>query len=100
MYFNCKTTLVDDFKEIYSDTFRFGGNRSLIFYEDDIIPVDDAPAREQSGCKCTGSRAITVPPMKNGVVLPAISAIKAVNNAPAHEHSAQEQSRCRRLIMA
>lgn len=39
MYFNCKTTLVDTFKEIYGDIFQYGGNRSIIFEITDQIPV-------------------------------------------------------------
>lgn len=39
MYFHCQTTLVDAFKEMYRDKFEFGGNRSIIFSEDDEIPV-------------------------------------------------------------
>lgn len=40
LFFNCKTTLVDDFKEIYGDLFNYGGNRSVIFKKDDKIPVN------------------------------------------------------------
>lgn len=39
IYFNCKTTLIDTFKEIYGDLFRYVDNRSIIFYEDDPIPL-------------------------------------------------------------
>ena len=39
MYFHCQTTLVDTFKELYHDKFRFEGNRSLLFNENDKIPV-------------------------------------------------------------
>ena len=38
MYFNCKTTLVDTFKEKYGDLFIYEGNRAIIFHKDDIIP--------------------------------------------------------------
>src|SRR3990167_1681428 len=41
IYFNCKTTLVDTFKEIYGKLFTYGGNRSLIFYKDDHLPLDE-----------------------------------------------------------
>ena len=40
MYFHCKTTLVDTFRELYRDTFKFEGNRAIIFYEEDVIPVE------------------------------------------------------------
>lgn len=39
MYFHCQTTLVDAFKEMYRGKFEFGGNRSIVFSEDDEIPV-------------------------------------------------------------
>lgn len=45
VYFNCKTTLVDTFKEIYGPLFTYGGNRSLIF---DIH--EEIPAAELSDC--------------------------------------------------
>ena len=41
IYFNCKTTLVDTFKEIYGDLFTYGGNRSLIFHKDTQLPLDE-----------------------------------------------------------
>lgn len=41
VYFNCKTTLVETFKEIYRDIFNYGGNRSLIFQIDEKIPVNE-----------------------------------------------------------
>lgn len=40
MYFHCKTKLVDTFKEIYPDTFKYDGNRAIIFSENEEIPVD------------------------------------------------------------
>lgn len=39
MYFHCKTKLVDTFKELYRDKFKFEGNRAIVFYKDDEIPV-------------------------------------------------------------
>lgn len=41
MYFNCRTRLVDTFKELYRDQFKFAGNRAIIFDEDDEIPVNE-----------------------------------------------------------
>jgi len=41
MYFNCKTKLVDTFKELYSDVFVFEGNRAIVFECDSIVPVDE-----------------------------------------------------------
>ena len=40
IFFHCKTTLVDTFKEIYRDQFRFEGNRAILFRLDDVIPAD------------------------------------------------------------
>lgn len=31
MYFNCNTKLVDTFRELYSDTLEFEGNRAIVF---------------------------------------------------------------------
>ena len=39
MYFNCKTKLVDTFKELYGEVFKFEGNHAIVFDENDIIPV-------------------------------------------------------------
>jgi len=39
MYFHCQTTLVDTFKEMYGDKFKFGGNRCLVFSVNDKVPV-------------------------------------------------------------
>jgi len=41
MYFHCQTTLVDTFKELYRDTFKFEGNRAIVFDENDDIPIDE-----------------------------------------------------------
>ena len=41
MYFNCKTKLVDTFREVYADVFSFEGNRAIVFECDCIIPVDE-----------------------------------------------------------
>jgi len=40
LYFICTTTLVDDFKELYPDTFNYIGNREIHFKMDDEIDVD------------------------------------------------------------
>lgn len=41
MYFKCTTNLVETFKEKYPTQFKYGGNRSIIFNEDDEIPVQE-----------------------------------------------------------
>ncbi len=41
MYFHCKTKLVDIFKEIYKNLFKFEGNRAIIFNTTENIPVKE-----------------------------------------------------------
>jgi hypothetical protein len=41
IYFHCKTKLVDTFKELYGDTFKFEGNRAIVFHKNDEIPIDE-----------------------------------------------------------
>jgi len=41
MYFNCKTKLVDTFKELYNDVFKFEGNRAIVFNEKDEVPIEE-----------------------------------------------------------
>lgn len=41
IFFNCKTSLVDIFKEVYRGQFQFEGNRAILFNLDDVIPVDE-----------------------------------------------------------
>lgn len=41
MYFHCKTKLVDTFKELYRDKLKFEGNRAIVFYENDDVPVEE-----------------------------------------------------------
>ena len=45
IYFHCQTTLVDTFKEIYGDTFKYEKNRAIIFNKDEELPT-----RELSDC--------------------------------------------------
>ena len=39
LYFNCKTKLIDTFKELYTDKFQFEGNRAIVFNRSDRIPI-------------------------------------------------------------
>lgn len=39
IYFNCKTSLIDTFKEIYGDQFKYEGKRAIWFDEQDEIPI-------------------------------------------------------------
>lgn len=41
LYFNCKSRLVDTFKERYGSEFSFEGNRAIVFDKDEEIPVDE-----------------------------------------------------------
>lgn len=38
IYFKCTSSLVPTFKTIYKDTFKFEGNRAIVFDLDDTIP--------------------------------------------------------------
>ncbi|HIO96460.1 MAG TPA: DUF1801 domain-containing protein [Leucothrix sp.] len=40
MYFNCKTKLIDTFKEIYPDDFKYEGNRAIVFKLHQTLPVE------------------------------------------------------------
>lgn len=41
MYFNCNTRLIETFKEVVEDAFRYEGNRAIVFLEDDDIPIQE-----------------------------------------------------------
>ena len=41
IYFHCKTKLVDTFKELYRNTFKYEGNRAIIFNLEEEIPVEE-----------------------------------------------------------
>ncbi len=41
MYFNCNTNLVETFKELFGDLFNYEGNRAIVFWENEDIPVDE-----------------------------------------------------------
>lgn len=40
LFFNCNTKLVDTFRELYSDTLQFQGNRAIVFSIHDPLPTD------------------------------------------------------------
>ena len=40
MYFNCQTNLVETFRTMFPNDFRFEGNRALVFLLEDKIPQD------------------------------------------------------------
>lgn len=39
-YFNCKTTLVEEFKLLYPNIFRYQGNRAIIFEKGEKVNVE------------------------------------------------------------
>ena len=40
MYFNCRTTLVETFRSLFPNEFRFEGQRAMVFGADDPMPAD------------------------------------------------------------
>lgn len=38
VYFHCQTRLVETFREIYRDEFKYQGNRAIIFGMEDAVP--------------------------------------------------------------
>ncbi|MBI1870639.1 MAG: DUF1801 domain-containing protein [Chlamydiae bacterium] len=41
IYFHCQTTLIETFRKMYPDQFKYGGNRSILFHVKDEIPVKE-----------------------------------------------------------
>ncbi|MEE9322284.1 MAG: DUF1801 domain-containing protein [Granulosicoccus sp.] len=41
VYFHCQTTLLASFREMYSDVFRYEGNRAIVFDISDHIPENE-----------------------------------------------------------
>jgi len=41
IYFNCKTTLIETFKEIYGDTFTYEGSRAIVFQTKQVVPYKE-----------------------------------------------------------
>jgi len=39
IYFHCQSGLVDQFRRIYPDTFRYDGKRAILFDEKDRVPM-------------------------------------------------------------
>ena len=40
MYFNCQTNLVETFRTLFPNDFKFEGNRALVFSVEDELPED------------------------------------------------------------
>ena len=41
IYFNCKTSLIETFKEVYGDTFTYEGNRAIVLKIDQDLPLTE-----------------------------------------------------------
>ena len=41
IYFNCNTSLIATFKDVYGDVFTFEGNRAIVFGETEELPVTE-----------------------------------------------------------
>lgn len=41
IYFHCQTTLVETFRTLFPDTFKFEGNRSIVFDKNDRVPANE-----------------------------------------------------------
>lgn len=41
IYFKCTSKLVETFREVYGDTFKYENNRALLFSFDDVLPVPE-----------------------------------------------------------
>ncbi len=41
IYFNCQTTLVSTFRQIYPTEFKYDGNRAIIFNLEEKVPVKE-----------------------------------------------------------
>lgn len=44
LYFNCQTKLIETFKEVYGDIFRYEGNRAIVFNRGQTIPLKELAA--------------------------------------------------------
>ncbi len=40
IYFHCQTNLVETFRELFPGQLKFEGNRSIVFGEDEAVPVE------------------------------------------------------------
>lgn len=41
LYFHCQTNLVDSFRALFPNEFAYEGNRSIVFHENDAVPVKE-----------------------------------------------------------
>jgi Domain of unknown function (DU1801) len=40
MYFNCQTSLIETFRTLFPDEFKFDGNRAIVFDESEALPTE------------------------------------------------------------
>ena len=40
MYFHCQTNLIETFRTLFPNKFKFEGNRSIVFNENDDVPIE------------------------------------------------------------
>jgi Domain of unknown function (DU1801) len=40
MYFNCQTSLVETFRTLFPNEFKFEGDRAIVFDESDPLPIE------------------------------------------------------------
>jgi hypothetical protein len=40
MYFHCQTNLIASFRARFRDELTFEGNRSIVFGENDVLPIE------------------------------------------------------------
>ena len=41
VYFHCKTSLIETFKEVYGDVFTYEGNRAIVFAVSETVPLTE-----------------------------------------------------------
>ncbi|MEH6455218.1 MAG: DUF1801 domain-containing protein [Cocleimonas sp.] len=41
IFFNCNTTLVETFKEVFGDTFMYEGNRAIVLKKEQTVPLKE-----------------------------------------------------------
>jgi hypothetical protein len=40
IYFNCNTNLIESFRTLFPDDFKFESNRAIVFDDDEVVPID------------------------------------------------------------
>lgn len=41
IYFNCQTNLIESFRTLFPNNFKFEGNRAMVFSADEILPAEE-----------------------------------------------------------